>query len=250
MAEGEVNKEDMYDNVWRVFKANERGMGALLKNGKRGMLLCCGWTRFSLCHRKHSSTWAGTTTFLNHILWDCNTALQGRLSPQIPSSWGGCDNLLTERVSLLHREQDEAEPLCLFLLQLTGENMNQKQNQTHWVPKLVVCLCGSPPPFSLSPCESALPDQVHFYLDSSWTTLVRAGASWPIWHGMRSSCLFLDGLSGGNTSEAGGDGIVNLLTTDKKQDENLWKKRINGILKWIVARRGQELKSFMWMAEG
>lgn len=67
---------------------------------------------------------------------------------------------------------------------------------------------------------------------------------------MRSSCLFLDGLSGGNTSEAGGDGIVNLLTTDKKQDENLWKKRINGILKWIVARRGQELKSFMWMAEG
>lgn len=39
MAEGEVNKEDMYDNVRRVFKANERGLEALLKNGKRGMLL-------------------------------------------------------------------------------------------------------------------------------------------------------------------------------------------------------------------
>lgn len=60
---------------------------------------------------------------------------------------------------------------------------------------------------------------------------------------MRSSCLFLDGLSGGNrsTSEARGEGVVNLLTTDKKQDENLWKKRINGILKWTVTRRGQEL---------
>lgn len=42
MAEGEVNKEDMYDNVRRVFKANERGLEALLKNGNRGMLLCCG----------------------------------------------------------------------------------------------------------------------------------------------------------------------------------------------------------------
>lgn len=114
------------------------------------------------------------------------------------------------------------------------------------------CPCDSPSPFSLFSCESALPDQVCLYWDSSWTTLVRVGASWHIWYGMRSSCLFQDGLSGGNrsASETRGEGVVGLLTTNKKQDENLWKKMINGILKQILTRRGQELNSFTWMAKG
>lgn len=63
---------------------------------------------------------------------------------------------------VLHGEQVEAEASLPFSSPSHSRKMNQKQNQTHWVPKLVVSLCGSPP--SLSPCESALSDHVNLYL--------------------------------------------------------------------------------------
>lgn len=80
---------------------------------------------------------------------------------------------------------------------------------------------------------------------------MRVGASWPVWQGRRSFCFFLDGLPGGKRCipEVRGEGGVNHFP-DKNQDENLWKKRNNGFLKWTVRRRGQEWESFTWMAEG
>lgn len=144
----------------KVFKANERGLDveALLMNGDRGMSLCSGWTQstmfFSLCHGKHVlCTWVGTTTFPNHIPLDCNTSPQPW---QVGSVLGGLRWSSDWKDPLLHGQQAEAWPLCLFFLWAPGENTNQKQNQTCWIPKLVVSFCDSPPPLSL--CESALSD--------------------------------------------------------------------------------------------
>lgn len=141
-------------------------------------------------------------------------------------------------------------PLCLFLLQVTAENMNQKQNQTRWVPKLVVSLCGSPP--SLSPCESALSDQVNLYLRQFTYHTCEEGWCFLTCVAGKEILLLLPGwLPGGKRCIPGvrGEAVLDHFA-DENQDENLWKKRNNGILKWIVRSRRQEWESFTWMAEG
>lgn len=240
----------------KVFKANERGpdMEALPMNGDRRMSSCSGWTGFSLCHGKYVlSTWVGTTTFPNHIPLDCNTS---------PQSWEadsvlGSHHLNERWVGAICWLKGSSPQRTRWSCGLSALSFSKSQEKTwtrnrinpvespNWsFPCVVVLLL-------ILPVNLLCQTKWIFTWDSWCRTLVRVGASWPVWQGSRSSCLFLDGLLGGKRpiTQARGEGIVNHFADDN-QDGNLWKKKNNGTLKWTVRRRRQELESFTWMAEG
>lgn len=198
------------------------------------MLLCCGWAGFSPCHRKYSSTWASTTTFLNHIPLDCNTSPQPceadlvlidhNFKQVVIISWLK-ESSLTQRTgwswaSLAfpsHMRKDESET-----------ESNPLSSKTGCLPVVLPLLLFVPVNL-LCQTKCIFIEVVHGQHLWGLELPELYGTEWDV---LPYSWMDCPGEAGVLLRPE----AVDLLITDKKQDENLWKKMINGIWKWIVRR--------------
>lgn len=133
-------------------------------NNTRGLALCSGWAGFFLFFVMRSTCPHGFArspfqiTFLCPATQDLNPGRQ-TLSSGIIIMRSVLGLSLDWKGPLLHGQQDEAKIPLPFPSPSPKRNHEPGTESNRWFLRVVISSRGSPP--SLSPCESALSDQVN-----------------------------------------------------------------------------------------